>query len=163
MASQASSRRPRRIPTSVPVVSRDAENAKPKPKKESKFTLKGDFVGVAIIIFVVLIVLIAIAVPLRTYYEGRSEIARLNESIAAQEQRRDQLQQDINKYSDEEYIKQEARRRLGMIEQGETAWRIVDPRMDKQDGVTTDPQNVPPEQIPWPKVVWNSLSSPEQP
>ncbi|WIM67062.1 septum formation initiator family protein [Corynebacterium breve] len=157
-------RRPRRTPTLVPVASRDAEKNLPKPKKlDNRFSLKGDIVGITIIITVVLIVLIAIAVPLRTYYEGRSELARLNESIVAKQEQKNELIEDINKYSNEDFIKQEARRRLGMIEPGETAWRIIDPRMDDDAAVTTDPEEDPGPDRTWAEVAWDSLATPATP
>lgn len=161
------SRRPLRTPTQVPVASRDARKAAQREDREQRkkqaraFSLKGDYIGIAVIIAVVLVVLIAIAVPMRTYYEGRSEIARLNESIAAKEQQRNELVEGINKFSDEDYIKQEARRRLGMIEPGETAWRIIDPRMDEDQAVTTDRDTAAPPPRSWAEVAWDSLADPE--
>ncbi|WP_257203313.1 FtsB family cell division protein [Corynebacterium cystitidis] len=156
--------RPRRTPTQVPVASRDArrnaQQAEKKKKRTNRLSMKGDYIGIAVIIAVLLVVLIAIAVPMRTYYEGRSEINRLNESIAAKQQQRNDLVDDINKYNNEDYIKQEARRRLGMMEPGETAWRIIDPRMDKDQAVTTERESAAPPARPWVEVAWDSLADP---
>ena len=146
----------RRRPTTVPVASRDAERAAKKRKRPRTDVLKGDIVGVAVLITVVLVVLIAIAVPLRNYYAGRAEIARLNESIAAKEGEKAQLEEDLERYSDEDYAKQEARRRLGMTEPGETAWRIIDPRMEGTT-ITSEHAEDPDADAPWNEVLWNSL------
>lgn len=116
------SRRPRRRATEVPVASRVRARAEAK-KKKRKLPFQGDITGVAIVISVLLVVLVAVAVPLHNYYEGRSEIARLNASLQELEQRKADLEGDIAKYRDEDYVKQEARRCLGMMEPGETAWR----------------------------------------
>ena len=146
----------RRRPTTVPVASRDAERAAKKRKRPRTDVLKGDIVGVAVLITVVLVVLIAIAVPLRNYYAGRAEIARLNESISAKEEEKAQLEEDLERYSDEDYAKQEARRRLGMTEPGEIAWRIIDPRMDGTT-ITSEHAEDPDADRPWNEVLWNSL------
>lgn len=146
----------RRRPTTVPVASRDAERAAKKRKRPRTEVLKGDIVGVAVLITVVLVVLIAIAVPLRNYYAGRAEIARLNESIAAKEGEKAQLEEDLERYSDEDYAKQEARRRLGMTEPGETAWRVIDPRMEGTT-ITSEHAEDPDADAPWNEVLWNSL------
>lgn len=118
--------------------------------------LKGDIVGVAVLITAVLIVLIAIAVPLRNYYSGRAEIARLEASIEAKERRKADLQTELERYNDPNYVKQEARRRLGMMEPGETAWRIIDPRMDSSTMTTRRDQEIDPD-TPWHTVMWDAL------
>lgn len=146
----------RRRPTTVPVASRDAARAAAKSKRRRTDMLKGDIVGVAVFITVVLIVLVAIAVPLRNYYTGRAEIARLNESIAAKQQEKADLEEQLERYGDEDYAKQEARRRLGMVEPGETAWRIIDPRMQGST-ITSEHAEDPDADAPWNEVLWNSL------
>lgn len=146
----------RRRPTTVPVASRDAARAAAKPKRLRTDMLKGDIVGVAVFITVVLIVLVAIAVPLRNYYSGRAEIARLNESIAAKEQQKEQLEEELERFSDPDYAKQEARRRLGMIEPGETAWRIIDPRMQGSTITSETSDEIDPD-TPWNQILWDSL------
>ncbi|MCT1452600.1 septum formation initiator family protein [Corynebacterium sp. p3-SID1145] len=146
----------RRRPTTVPVASRDAERAARKQKRPRTDMLKGDIVGVAVLITVVLVVLVAIAVPLRNYYTGKAEIARLNESIAAKQEEKAQLQEDLERYSDPEYAKQEARRRLSMVEPGETAWRIIDPRMEGST-ITSEHAEDPNAGASWNEILWNSL------
>ncbi len=130
------------------------ERQKAKQKKRTSLFAQQDLTSWAILIAVILAVLLAIAVPLRNYYEGRSEIARLNDSIAALEQRKTDLETDIAKYQDPEYVKQEARRRLGVMEPGETAWRIIDPRMTHGENITTEEA---PDERTWTEVMWDSL------
>lgn len=165
--SEASPRRGRRRPTSVPVASRENARRNKKPKKNRLEMLKGDIVGVAILISVLLVVLIAIAVPTRNYYEGRAEIARYQDSIEAKKQQKADLEAELAKYNDPAYAKQQARRRLGMMEEGETAWRIMDPRMDGLDQMTSEKQEVVEPPKPWNDVLLDSLrevpQNPEQP
>ncbi|GAB3081803.1 FtsB family cell division protein [Corynebacterium aquatimens] len=154
---KTSPRRGRRRATTVPVASREAANKAKKPARKRLESLRGDIVGVAILIGVVLVVLIAIAVPMRNYYEGKAEIARLHDSIAAKEQRKADLEAELELYNDPAYAKQEARRRLGMIEEGETAWRIMDPRMEGMEQLTSEHKLEPQSPKPWGEVMWDSL------
>ena len=151
--------RPRR-PSTVPVASRDRENAERAAQRKQRGRAiafpKQDMASVVILIGVLIVVLLAIAAPLRNFYEGRAEIARANESIARLEAQKEALENDIAKYDDEEYLKQEARRRLGVMEEGETAWRIIDPRMTTPEAITTGKDDIP-DTRGWAEVLWDSL------
>lgn len=146
--------------TTVPVSSRDARDGKPAASRTR--VRRPNLWVVAVIVTVVLIVLLAIGVPLRNYYQGRTEIARLNESIVAKQEEKDRLLDEIERYEDEEYIRQEARRRLGVIEPGETAYRIIDPRMDT-DGSLSTPHGAEETLDPWYVTLWESISEPPMP
>lgn len=154
--------RPRKSHT-VPVASRDAERAeRARERKQRSRTRrarvfpKQDMASVVILISVVLLVLLAIAAPLRNYYEGRAEIARAQESIERLEARKQALESDIAMYEDDAFMRQEARRRLGVVEEGETVWRILDPRMSAPDNITTAADEVPDDRE-WSEVLWDSL------
>ena len=151
--------RPRR-PSTVPVASRDRENAERAAQRKQRSRAiafpKQDMASVVILIGVLIVVLLAIAAPLRNFYEGRAEIARANESIARLKAQKEALENDIAKYDDEEYLKQEARRRLGVMEEGETAWRIIDPRMTAPEAITTGKDDIP-DTRGWAEVLWDSL------
>ncbi|OFP31916.1 MULTISPECIES: septum formation initiator family protein [unclassified Corynebacterium] len=155
MARTTSSRTKRRNTVPVHTRARDAQRTKPK---KSPAQPKGlDILGVGVIIAVVLIVLLSIAVPLRNYYHGQSEIARLESSIAAKQEQKENLLTEIDKYRSEEYVKQEARRRFGVMDEGETAFRIMDPRMDSGDTVTSERREDVDERA-WYTVLWDSVS-----
>lgn len=154
--------RPRKSHT-VPVASRDAERAqRARERKQRSRTRrarvfpKQDMASVVILISVVLLVLLAIAAPLRNYYEGRAEIARAQESIERLEARKQALESDIAMYEDDAFMRQEARRRLGVVEEGETVWRILDPRMSAPEAITTGKDDIPDTRT-WPQVMWDSL------
>lgn len=142
--------------TRVPVSNRSAEPKRRLPKP----SLGGgrlDIPSLAVIGVVVLLILATVYVPLKNYFDGRTEIARLEESIAAKQVEREGLVAEIERYEDEAFIEQEARRRLGVIEPGETAWRIVDGRMVPEGQMTTssDDEEVQPE---WYEVLWDSIA-----
>lgn len=150
-------------PSSVPVASRDAERAQRAAERAQRSRTrrarvfpKQDMASVVILISVVLLVLLAIAAPLRNYYEGRAEIARAQESIERLEARKQALESDIAMYEDDAFMRQEARRRLGVVEEGETVWRILDPRMSAPDNITTAADEIPDDRE-WSEVLWDSL------
>ena len=150
-------------PSSVPVASRDAERAQRAAERAQRSRTrrarvfpKQDMASVVILISVVLLVLLAIAAPLRNYYEGRAEIARAQESIERLEARKQALESDIAMYEDDAFMRQEARRRLGVVEEGETVWRILDPRMSAPDNITTAADQIPDDRE-WSEVLWDSL------
>ncbi|WP_288872483.1 septum formation initiator family protein [uncultured Corynebacterium sp.] len=150
-------------PSSVPVASRDAERAQRAAERAQRSRTrrarvfpKQDMASVVILISVVLLVLLAIAAPLRNYYEGRAEIARAQESIERLEARKQALESDIAMYEDDAFMRQEARRRLGVVEEGETVWRILDPRMSAPDNITTAADEIPDDRE-WSAVLWDSL------
>lgn len=149
-----------RRPSTVPVASRDRENAERAARRKQRGRAvafpKQDMASVVILIAVLILVLLAIAAPLRNFYEGRAEIARANESIARLEAQKKALEDDIAMYDDDAFIKQEARRRLGVMEEGETAWRIIDPRMTAPEAITTGKDDIPDTRT-WPQVMWDSL------
>lgn len=150
-----------RRPRTVPVTSRDRARREEREAREARARarvkvplLQRDLTSTAVLITVVLVVLIAVAVPLRNYYEGRSEIARAQASIEALEQQKAELEADIKRYQDPGYVEQEARRRLGALEEGEQAWRIIDPRMTPSNPLTADGAS---DDRSWPEVLWDSL------
>ena len=143
--------------TRVPVANRDL-SARPKTRAKTRSeTATLDVVGWAIIGLVVILVLFVVYVPAQNYFSGKAEIARLQEEIAANELAKEELTAEIAQYQDEEFIRQEARRRLGVVEPGETAWRIIDPRLEQSVNVTTasDDEEIIPE---WYEVLWDSLT-----
>lgn len=150
--------RPRRRRT-VPVSSRDAAGATKKPRRP-RVRLGTAEIGVLVV--VTILILAAIAVPLRNYFQGRSEIARLNESIAAKEIEKEMLLDEIERYNDEAFIREEARRRLGLVEPGETAFRIIDPAMEHDSAtITSDEDETEPRA--WYEVLWDSIAVPPEP
>lgn len=155
MARTISPRTKRRNTVPVHTRARDAQRTK---RKQTPVQPKGlDILGVGVIIAVVLVVLLSIAVPLRNYYHGQSEIARLESSIAAKQAHKEDLLTEIDKYNSEEYVKQEARRRFGVMDEGETAFRIMDPRMDSGDTVTSE-RREDTDDREWYTVLWDSVA-----
>lgn len=143
--------------TKVPVVSRTIGQKAPRAPRQPANRI--DVAGYVILIVASILALLLTSVPLNNYYAGRAEIARLNESIVAKQAEKDRLLSDIEKYKSDSYIEQEARRRLGVVAPGETAFRILDPRMKHADSVTTDKEAEANSRL-WYEVLWDSVSVP---
>lgn len=156
----------RRAPRSVPVASRDQERLDKRADKHRVKSKPGlfqrDIASLAILIAVLLLILMAIAVPLRNYYEGRGEIARAQASIDALEKEKSRLETDIARYQDKDFVDQEARRRLGVLAEGETEWRIIDPRMSQGQAITSEETPVVDDRS-WNQVLWDSLREADAP
>lgn len=117
-------------------------------------------IGIGAIALVILIILFVIAIPVRNYFQLRSDIAHTEASIQAKEEQIAQLESDLERYKSEAYIKEQARLRLGVIEPGETAFRILDPALDSDGSVTSD--GTEEETLgPWYENLWESVTTPE--
>lgn len=113
--------------------------------------------GLIALFAVVLLILLMIAVPLRNYFQQHTEIARVESSLQAKQEQIDRLQTDLDRYSSEAYIREQARLRLGLIEPGETAFRILDPALDNDQSLTSDGTDVEPLGT-WYETLWESVT-----
>lgn len=149
-------RRRKRLARTVPVASREQRKqqlAEQKANRESRFAAP-NLATLALLIIVLIAVLVAVAAPLRNFYEGRNEIARAQANIEYLERRQADLEREIAKYEDPEYLNQVARRRLGVMEPGESAWRVIDLRMTHGTTITSDET---PDDRGWAVFLWDSL------
>ncbi|MEY8208578.1 septum formation initiator family protein [Corynebacterium sp. MNWGS58] len=152
-----------RTRTTVPVSSRTAQrNADRAPRPRARLHQRFDLISIGVMVSVVLVILVSVAVPLRNYYEGRAEIARLEDSIAAKQAEKQQLSEEIERYHDEDFVREQARRRFGLVAPGETAYRILDPRITNNDSVTTSRQDYE-EARSWYEVLWDAITEPPEP
>ncbi|WP_295629212.1 septum formation initiator family protein [uncultured Corynebacterium sp.] len=109
----------------------------------------------ALLVFLVL----TLALPLRTFAEQRAELAETRENIARMEQRTVELQEQKERFADPEYVKEQARIRLGLVEEGETPFRIIDPALGTGDGGDPVGEEVKPS-APWYEQLWDSVATP---
>ena len=141
----------------VPVVSRAREEQQPKRPQRPKLRFNTAEFGV--LAAVVIIIIGTIWAPANNYFQGRSEINRLSDSIAAKQAEKEELLDEIDRYEDEAWIREEARRRLGLIEPGETAFRVVDPNMEAGASVTTSAEELTSD-LAWYEILWASVATP---
>src|SRR5699024_1516680 len=118
--------------------------------------------GIVVILVVVLIAL-SLATPLRNYYEQRTELAQLQSTIQEQERHKAELQAELNRFENEDYLKEQARIRLGVIEPGESAYRIISPKIpgaagEDAPGAGKSPPEQEYENSPGLKKLWDSVA-----
>lgn len=110
----------------------------------------------------VLLLLGTLVIPLRAYAEQRAQLAATRASIVRLEDRRAELEGQMRRYSDESYIREQARIRLGLVEPGETPFRLIDPELGAGPGRAPGEADPAPEQAWW-RLLWASIAEPPQP
>lgn len=113
-----------------------------------------------ILVVVLILLLLGIALPLRNYFQQRSDIAATQAAIAAKEKRKEELLGELDKYNSEAYIEEQARNRLGVVKEGETAFRIIDPAMEGDTSVTSTDDETAQQSDAWYVTVWRSIAEP---
>ncbi|MDO4927562.1 MAG: septum formation initiator family protein [Corynebacterium sp.] len=152
-------RKQREIPVENRTMRRERRSRTRRPLRLKDWQIG---VSLAVLIAVVLIV----RAPLANYIEQRAEIQRLEAEITAQKQEKIELQDKIARYNDEAYIREQARARLGVIDPGEMAFRVIDPSLDDAptDAGHEEEDRTVAEQK-WYQLLWDSVTSedPEEP
>lgn len=126
-----------------------AGNAAPVPAKS--------FSGRLLALGVVLITITVLLAPtVKTYLEQRAEINALQDKIAVQQDKRAELKDQLERWEDPAYIKQQARTRLFLVMPGETRYLV----MGADDA--KDESNVPAspegdEDVPWVDALFESI------
>lgn len=141
----------------VPVTSREITGAK-KPRTFRMPALPRLSLGEVLVMLVVAILTLGVIyAPLHNYFEQRAEIARISASNEVKAKKVEALKEEIERYSDEAYVEEQARRRLGVIPEGTRAFRIIDPGMT---GSGTVEKRTKDEEAPqaWYEVLWDSVT-----
>ncbi len=127
---------------------------------------RGAFTTRAIALAVVLLVLtISYASSLRVYIHQRQDIARTEQQIIASQQRIERLSSEISRWNDPNYVKTQARDRLGWVLPGETGYRVVGPDGKPVTGGTelaAGPSAATPRKI-WYASLWGSVETADHP
>jgi cell division protein FtsB len=113
----------------------------------------------AILALVLAVLLVALALPVRSYLAQRSELAELTARKAAAADSIAQLQQQRTRWGDPAYVKAQARERLHYVLPGETGYVVLRPT------VQPPPRQVAPEgessepATPWFTALWQSAQA----
>lgn len=154
-------------PRSAEARSRRARAAKDAPRQLARtFVQLKSSVNPGVLVISVLVlaaVMVSVATPLRNYFEQRAEIAEVNAQIERQEAEKRALTEEIAKYGSEDYLKEQARTRLGLVEPGETAYRLMDPKIDSGADYTPGEETETPEDPkPWYSQLWGAVATPPE-
>lgn len=116
------------------------------------------FSGRIIVLTLVTLVVISFLIPTaRTYFQQRAEIAELESQIALEEQRQSDLESDIARWDDPEYVRQQGRERINLVMPGERRYHVVgDP--EPASGLPENQEgNEVRSDLPWGDALWDSL------
>ncbi|AEK37358.1 FtsB family cell division protein [Corynebacterium variabile] len=152
-------------PRSTEARSRRARAARDAPRQMARsFVQLKSSVNPGVLVITVLVlaaVMVSVSQPLRNYFEQRADIAEVNAKIDRQEAEQQALTEEIEKYGSEAYLKEQARTRLGLVEPGETAWRLLDPGIDSgADYVPGEVTESDEPETPWYSQLWGSVATP---
>jgi cell division protein FtsB len=115
---------------------------------------------------VLLILMISYASSLRIYFTQRRDIAATRAEIGARQQAIEELQAELARWDDVEYVKTQARDRLGWVVPGEIGYRVVGPDGKPIGGgseITSVPQPAEKPTDAWWSRLWGSLATADQP
>jgi cell division protein FtsB len=131
------------------------------PRPDSSITTR------AIALAVVLLILtISYATSLRIYFAQSREIAETRAAIATRQQRIAELQGELAQWDDAEYVKTQARDRLGWVVPGEVGFRVVGPDGKPLGGgaeIGPGPQPNDTSDDAWWSRLWGSVEAADRP
>lgn len=123
-----------RTPGRVPVAGREHRAAeverrrvaaKQLRKQRKKRTSGISIFRTAIFLVIIILVVLMVSVPLRNYFEQRGEITRAVARVAALQSQEKDLHEQLDQWKSDDFVRQQARKRLGAIEPGERAYRVL--------------------------------------
>ncbi len=114
------------------------------------------------VVLVVAFVALSVATPLRNYFQQEAELAKVNAKIQDQREERDRLEQELDRYESEAYIREQARTRLGVVDPGESAFRLMDPKIDTSSPSDPGTEEKEEEPDPWYSQLWGSVATPPE-
>ncbi|MFI7743056.1 FtsB family cell division protein [Kocuria rhizosphaericola] len=116
------------------------------------------FSGRFLILTLVAVLIVFLAAPTtKIFLEQRTEIAQLERAIADMEAQKASLEDQVDQWSDETYVKQRARDRLLYVMPGERSYLVVG--AEEMDGAVVDSSaaQVEAEKPAWVDALWQSV------
>ncbi len=115
----------------------------------------------AIVLTLVLAVAFVLVTPtLRYYLRQQEQERRLDEQVLALEARNDQLQAAIDRWDDPDYVRSQARERLGYVMPGQRPYVVVDPEVvvgeEAERAYQEEMGYIPPARA-WYAEMWDSV------
>lgn len=145
----ASSVRTQRAQQSVPSAGSELSD---KPVAAHSFS--GHFITFALVL---VIIALSVYSPLTSFIKQNQEIKAAKDNIATLEAEKKDLQNQVNLWQDDNYVKQQARSRLFYVEPGETPYLVVglDPTSELADDTSAAAKTAPEDS--WTTKLWGSF------
>lgn len=112
---------------------------------------------------VILLAVLTIGPTARSYLQQRAELEQLQAEVDAVTKQNEDLEADLARWSDPNYVAAQARERLGYVLPGETPYRVVDPEVVSERAPEVDTELGPTALVSssadsvWYEVVWSSI------
>lgn len=107
--------------------------------------------------------MILLGQSLRIYFIQAGQIAEERERIAATKKTIAQQKDEVERWKDPEYVRAQARVRLGWVMPGETGYRVIGPDGKPVDGSETVGALVEAPKGPWYEQMWTSVQVADAP
>ncbi|WP_454051198.1 septum formation initiator family protein [Cellulomonas sp. Marseille-Q8402] len=149
--------------SSRPGGSRSSGDRRPGRAETVQQRLPRLFTVRALVMFVVLSIAFVLVFPtLRQYLDQQVQLEQLRAEVARAEQDNEDLQAELDRWSDPAYVEAQARERLAFVMPGERALRVADPEVVPEqpaDDAATTPTPVEPDDPtrPWYAQIWDSV------
>ncbi|MET3140736.1 UNVERIFIED_ORG: cell division protein FtsB [Arthrobacter sp. UYEF10] len=127
------------------------DDAQPVPAK----AFSGRMLALAVVMIAITIML---APTVKIFFDKRAELAALSADIAARQAEQDGLRQQISRWQDPNYVKQQARDRINMVMPGESGYWVFGsdlPAGSSSSLTATAAQD--PADLPWVDSLWESI------
>lgn len=116
----------------------------------------GRFLALAVVMIAITVML---APTVKIWFEKSAEIAALEADIAARKAEQNSLKQQVSRWQDPNYVKQQARDRINMVMPGETGYWVFgsDEPAGTSSGQAGAGSAEDPANLPWVDALWESI------
>ncbi|MET4619748.1 cell division protein FtsB [Arthrobacter sp. 2762] len=131
---------------------REAQDLDPVPAK----AFSGRMLALAVVMIAITIML---APTVRIFLEKRAEISALEAEIASKQAEQAELNKQLSRWQDPNYVKQQARDRINMVMPGETGYWVFggEEAAGTPGGRTGSGSSANPANLPWVDALWESI------
>ncbi|MBT2584589.1 septum formation initiator family protein [Arthrobacter sp. ISL-95] len=131
---------------------KDDRDLDPVPAK----AFSGRMLALAVVMIAITILL---APTVKIFLEKRAEISALEAEIASRKAEQTELNKQLSRWQDPNYVKQQARDRINMVMPGETGYWVFggEEAAGTPGGRTGSGSSANPENLPWVDALWESI------
>ena len=148
-AARASAGRAAARAAAAPSSSGAAHDAVPVPAR----AFSGRMLALAVVLVAITVML---APTVRVFLNQRAEISALEADIASKRAEQEDLRQEISRWEDPNYVKQQARDRINMVMPGETSYWVFGDA-GSPSAASSGTSSGSDQEQPWLSGVWDSL------
>ncbi|MEH0059359.1 septum formation initiator family protein [Auritidibacter ignavus] len=130
-------------------------HATPEEQRPAR-NFSGRMIAVIMVLFLAVVVM---APSLRTMLQQNQEISQAEADLQAEQQRNEELTQQLNRWDDPAYVQQQARERFNMVMPGEHKYLVVGgEELAEGEEPVTEEEEITEDQAPaWADDFWNSF------